>query len=103
MLPRSYLIMQEFKTIQDNAFAFKYQSQTELTILFMDELGMNSSVFSEKSLLDIKRPTNLNFGTTSMSVFTEKVFLPFLLENVKNTIHMWPTQLDCTDCRQLLD
>ena len=92
-----------FKSIPDNAFAFKHKSNVKLSIDFTENPYINSSVFSEKSLINIKRPTNILFGgigyPKQVTYLDEKVFLPFLLDNENNTIDLKYNDFDCNDCR----
>ena len=58
-------IKTQFKLIPDNAFAFKNKSDVKLNIDFRYNPYINSTVFSEKSLININRPTNIWFGHDS--------------------------------------
>ena len=81
----------------------KNKSDVKLTIDFYGCPLINSSVFSEKSLINIKRPTNIRFGVFNypkqVTYLDEKVFLPFLLDNESNTIELKDAKFDCNDCR----
>ena len=92
-----------FKSIPDNAFAFKHKSNVKLSIDFTENPYINSSVFSEKSLININRPTNISFGDyrykKQITYLDEKVFLPFLMDNENNSIDLKYEDFDCNDCR----
>ena len=93
-------------SIPNNAFQFTNKSDDHLLISFSDSPGLSNSVFTEKSLLKINRPSTIRFGSWSgskpskqMTFLNEKVFLPFLLDNDKNAIDMNGVDFDCNDCR----
>ena len=94
-------------TIPDNAFHFTNKSDKHLMLCFRDSPGITNSLFTEKSLLNINRPTTVRFASgmlssnpsTQMTFLNEKVFLPFLLENNWNTIELNGVDFDCNDCR----
>ena len=92
-----------FNIIPDYAFAFDQSSNDTLIIDLTINPMINSSVFSEKSLLNMKRVTKLKFGNAccpkQMVFLNEKPFLPFLLQNQKNTIDLDYEEFDCNDCR----
>ena len=91
--------------IPDNAFAFEKPSNYTLTIDVSYNQGLDTNAFTEKSLLNIKRPTEIRLGRFGGSVrkqFTflnEKAFLPFLKENPKNRVDLEMEAFDCNDCR----
>ena len=57
-------------------------------------------MFNEKSLVNIRRPTKLWLRLNSETKLLEqKLFLPFLLDNQKNSIDLFGAGIDCNDCR----
>ena len=87
-------------SISDYAFEFEEYSDQIFIIEFIDISDF--SAFNEKTLLNIRRATELRLLDNDREIFIleEKVFLPFLLDNEKNTIHLEESQVfDCNDCR----
>ena len=86
-------------SISDYAFEFEKDSDIHFSI----ELDHNSnfSAFNDKTLLNIRRPTQLDLlHNNNTHYLDEKVFLPFLLDNEKNTIKLTEVEVfDCNDCR----
>ena len=84
-------------SIPNNAFEFEEYSDELFRIDFYE--SSNFSAFNEKTLLNIRRPTEIDiFGKTTY--LEEKVFLPFLLDNEKNSIGLpFVEVFDCNDCR----
>ena len=69
----------------DYAFEFEEYSDQPFNLVFI--LATNFSPFNEKTLLNIRRPTKIVFAYMYNAYFLEeKVFLPFFLDNPKNTI-----------------
>ena len=91
--------------IPENAFVFNERSEQQLTIEFKGNYYLNSSGFSEKSLIKLKRPTTLtlnSFGENERTYFKyldQKIYEPFLLSNAKNMIKFEYGSLDCTNCK----
>ena len=81
----------KFETIEENAFTFHHVSNKSLTIIFQAE-DTNDFGFNEKSLININRPTKLMlqiFGLPKSGCYLdERIYLPFLLDNPKNTIEI---------------
>ena len=82
-------INNNFENIAENAFTFDHAPNKSLTLKFHPE-ETNSFGFNEKSLISINRPTKLilvNLGTAESGYYLEeRIYLPFLLDNPKNTI-----------------
>ena len=94
----------EFNKIPAKAFEMKYKNES-LVIDFSKSPKITSSAFEVDSSTGINRPTKLILGEQTqpkhITYLTEKVFLPFLLDNEKNTIDLNKHQFDCTDCRNI--
>ena len=92
-----------FTTIPENAFQFDNVNNWTMIIDFGNSPLLTNSVFSQKSLLGMRRSATLRFGNSKypkqMTYLDEKVFLAFLLENDKNSIDMNGEAFDCNDCR----
>ena len=92
-----------FQQIPDKAFSFESGSNFTLILSFAANERINSSVFAENSLIDIKRPTKLILGSPryphKITYLDEKVFLPFLLDKSLNSIDLLGESFDCSDCR----
>ena len=77
-----------FESIPENAFTFDNVSDETLDLIFYFRNHING--LNEKSLLNINRPTTLNLTVhnqpKSERYLDESVYLPFLLDNPKNTI-----------------
>ena len=89
-------------SIPENEFEFYEESKEMLTLSLYGNPLLNSSGFSEHSLTKFKRPCTIQLGNISNSKFTyfdERVFLPFLRSNSKNTIQLIDGSVDCSDCR----
>ena len=90
------LSIENLISIPDYAFEFEENSDQLFKINFV--FNSNFSAFNEKTLLNIRRPTELEL--TNVNYLEEKVFLPFLLDNEKNTIKSTDVEVfDCNDCR----
>ena len=76
----------------DFAFEFEQESNVILAIYFNDKF--NSSLLSDKTLLQIRRPTFLNF--VKLPEVPENKFRQFLDENSNNMIHAY--SIDCNNC-----
>ena len=90
----------------DHAFQFEHKSNDPFLINLENNPDLTNSAFSEKTFLNINRHTQIRFGhgfqpgsSRHMIYLAEKVFLPFLFENDRNTIDMNGSEFDCTDCR----
>ena len=94
----------KFTKMPDYTFEFEEYSNKTFHIEFVWDLNINSA-FNEKTLLNIRRPTTLYLrGLHSVTYLDEKVFLPFLLEDQRNSIELTMTNtfdnvFDCNDCR----
>ena len=92
-----------FTSIPDKAFEFKESSNDTMILGFGGSPLVTSKVFTPKSLLGMKRPAIIRFGsnkvTRQITYLDEKVFLPFLFENDKNNIDINGEEFDCNDCR----
>ena len=91
------LDIKDLHSIPDYAFVFEEYSDQLFRIDFYQ--SSNFSAFNGKTLLNIRRPTELKiFGESTY--LEEKVFLPFLLDNEKNAIQLpFFEAFDCNDCR----
>ena len=87
----------DLESIPENAFSFKNKSDLHLDISFVFS-HINSSVFKERALFNIRRPTTIHFNA-AVTYLDEKVFLPFLMDNENNTIKQNYESFDCNDCR----
>ena len=85
--------------IEDHAFEFKEYSDRKFELELRSSL--NFSIFNEKTFVNIRRPTELRLlSVDNAKYLEEKVFLPFLLDNVKNTINLVNVKVfDCNDFR----
>ena len=97
------LVANHFESISENAFAFNTPSDVPFLLTFGIK---NSTIYlglSEKSLLNIKRPTNLLLEDFDYSIskkhLEERIFLPFLLDHPNNTIQNFFGDFDCDDYR----
>ena len=101
-LERITFSMVDLDKISNNAFRMT-SSDKPMVIDFSLSPQINSSVFEVNTLAGIQRPTRLIFGSpdqlSHMTYLDEKVFLPFLLGNMKNTIELNLQMFDCNDCR----
>ena len=80
-----------FETIAKNAFSFHHALNKTLTLEFIQgSEARYDFCFNEKSLVNINRPTNLilfnAYRPESKRYLEERIYLPFLLDNSKNTI-----------------
>ena len=101
-----------FETIAKNAFSFHHALNKTFTLEFIQGSEARYDFgFNEKSLVNINRPTNLILFNTyrpeSKRYFEERIYLPFLLENPRNTIGICfydaspPGYFNCSDPRNL--
>ena len=98
-LSKLSILTRDLISIPDYAFEFEEFSDQLFLIQFV--YNSNFSAFNEKTLLNIRRPTQLElYNTNNAYYLEEKVFLPFLLDNEKNTIKLTEVEVfDCNDCR----
>ena len=96
----------EFDSMPDYTFEFEEHSNDTFHLRFLNKLNI-SAAFNQKTLLNIRRPTKLNFHDLDNIKFLDQdVFLPFLLDDERNTIDVsvsiWKNEseeFDCNDCR----
>ena len=85
-----YFYMNKFETIPENAFTFDHASNKSFVLRFDFKNDTNGFLISEKSLLNINRPTELYLDSKeipeSEKYLEERIYLPFLLDNPKNTV-----------------
>ena len=81
----------KFEAIAENAFSFDHASNKSLSLEFFSR-DTNDFGFNEKSLVNINRPTKLTLDIPELPesgcYLEERIYLPFLLDNPKNTIEV---------------
>ena len=90
------LDIENLVSISDYAFEIEEYSDRifKLTLYY----NQNFSAFNEKTLLNMRRQTELRLTYEKTAYLEEKVFLPFLLDNKENTIEI--TAIDVFDCNE---
>ena len=86
-LTQLYITYTSIDFIPEYAFEFNEDSDKRLVIYIYNDQFLNSSGFSEYSLMNLKRPTTIyiNFSEdTHFSYLDQKIFLPFLRSNKFN-------------------
>lgn len=97
----SYIDLSHNRINYISSHAFQMRNSTSQEDIFIDLSGnqLNASSFATDSFTsDAKRPIKLTVNDNEIEYLDEKVFLPFLLSNIKNVIYILRNPIVC-DCR----